>query len=101
LIDHDEEIRQGLALGLWRNSNSFKPAWELFAFVNRNDVGANYLSCGFELLPYVEMVSGYNRQFHYVNTRNLPLGFNKIKSFKILRESKGDDTKLVYECRVG
>ena len=47
LIDHEEEIRQGLALGLWRSSNSFKPAWELFALVNRNDVGVNYPSCGF------------------------------------------------------
>jgi len=101
LIDHEEEIRQGLALGLWRSSNSFKPAWELFALVNRNDVGGNHPSCGFELLPYVEMVSGYNGQFHYVSTRNLPLGFKKVKSFKILRESKGDETKLVYECRIG
>ena len=47
------------------------------------------------------MVSGYNGQFHYVSTRNLPLGFQKVKSFKILRESKGDETKLVYECRIG
>ena len=47
LIDHEEEIRQGLTLGLWRSSNSFKPAWELFALVNRNDVGVNYPSCGF------------------------------------------------------
>ena len=101
LIDHEEEIRQGLALGLWRSSNSFKPAWELFALANRNDAGSNYPSCGFELLPYVEMVSGYNGQFHYVSTRNLPLGFKKVKSFKILREGKGDETKLVYECRIG
>ena len=31
----------------------------------------------------------------------MPLGFKKIKSFKILRESKNDDTKLAYECRIG
>ena len=98
LIDHDEEIRKGLTRGLWRNSNSFKQAWELYALSNRNEVDGNY---SFELLPYVEMVNGYNGQFHYVSTRNLPSGFNKIKSFKILRDSRGDETKLVYECRVG
>ena len=101
LMDHDEEIRQGLALGLWRNANSFKPAWELFSLVNRYNVSPNYPSCGFELLPYVEMTIAYNGQFHYVSTRNLPAGYNKERSFKILRESDGSDTKLVYECRIG
>ena len=100
LMDHNDEIKQGLALGLWRSSNSFKPAWELFALANRKGVSANYPSCGFELLPYVEMVSGYNGKFHYVSTRNLPSGYRKLKSFKILRDSKAD-TKLAFECRIG
>jgi hypothetical protein len=100
LLDHSDEIRQGLALGLWRSKTSFKPAWELFALANRKGVNSNYPSCGFELMPYVEMVSGYNGQFHYVSTRNLPSGYRKLKSFKILRESKAD-TKLAYECRIG
>ena len=100
LLDHSDEIRQGLALGLWSSKTSFKPAWELFALANRKGVNANYPSCGFELMPYVEMVSGYNGQFHYVSTRNLPSGYRKLKSFKILRESKAD-TKLSFECRIG
>ena len=98
LIDHNDELKQGLGLGLWRSSSSFKPAWEVFALANRKGVYANYPSCGFELLPYVEMVRGYNGQFHYISTRNLPSGFQKLKSFKILSESKTNDAKLVYEC---
>ena len=50
LLDHSDEIRQGLALGLWSSKTSFKPAWELFALANRKGVNANYPSCGFELI---------------------------------------------------
>ena len=101
LLDNNDELKQGLGLGLWRSSSSFKPAWELFALANRKNVGANYPSCGFELLPYVEMVVGYNGQYHYISTRNLPSGYKKQNSFKILRESKNSDMVLVYECRIG
>ena len=101
LVDHSDELVQGLGLGLWTTQNTFKPAWELFALANRKGVGSNYPTCGFELLPYVEMVNGFNGQYHYVSTRNLPSGYKKINSFKILRESKGKDTQLVFECRIG
>ena len=99
LVDHPDE--GALKCGLWAGKNSFKPAWELFALANRNGVGDGYPTCGFELLPYVEMVRGYNGKLHYVTTRNLPNGFQKETSFKIKRESDDEDMSLVYECRVG
>ena len=101
LVDHPDELKDGLGCGLWRSSTSFKPAWTLFALANRNGVGSGYPTCGFELLPYVEMVSGYNGVNHYISTRNLPDGFKKQVSFKIRRDSPDANMKLVYECRIG
>ena len=101
LLDHKDELKSGIGCGLWSGVNQYKPAWELFALSNRKDVGSGYPRCGFELLPYVEMVSGYNGAFHYVTTRNLPSGHKKQTSFKIMREKEEDDMSLVYECRVG
>ena len=99
LVDHPDE--GNLKCGLWAATNAYKPAWELFALANRNGVGDGYPTCGFELLPYVEMVRGYNGKLHYVTTRNLPNGFKKETSFKIKRESDDEEMSLVYECRVG
>ena len=101
LVDHEVELKDGLGCGLWKAKNEYKTAWKLFALANRNDVGVGYPNCGFELLPYVEMVNGYNGDFHYVTTRNLPSGHKKQISFKIKREKDNDDMSLVYECRVG
>ena len=101
LVDHEVELKDGLGCGLWRNSKTFKPAWELFALANRKDVGSGYPTCGFDLLPYVEMVNGYDGNFHYVSTRNLPDGYKKQNSFKIMRNSVNNNMKLVYECRIG
>ena len=101
LVDHEVELRDGLGCGLWRATNVYKPAWELFALANRKDVGSKYPTCGFELLPYVEIVNSFNGKYHYVTTRNLPNGFTKQNSFKIKRESDSDNMTLVYECRVG
>ena len=102
LVDHEVELRDGLGCGLWSQTDRYKPAWELFAFANRYGVGEEYPACGFELLPYVEMVNAFNGNFHYVSTRNLPKGFTKENSFKIKRENdNNEDMILVYECRVG
>ena len=102
LVDHEVELRDGLGLGLWDVNGRYKPAWELFSLANRIDVGDNYPTCGFELLPFVEMINGYNGEFHYVTTRNLPSGYNKEYSFKIRRENDDSDMMtLVYECRIG
>ena len=101
LVDHEVELRDGLGVGLWDPNKRYKPAWELFALANRNDVGDQYPICGFELLPYVELVNGYNGNFHYVTTRNLPDGYKKQYSFKIKRENDDSDMTLIYECRIG
>ena len=101
LVDHEVELKDGLGLGLWSATNKYKPAWELFALANRYDVGSEYPTCGFELLPYVEISNSFNGKYHYVSTRNLPDGFKKTNSFKIMRESVSNDMTLVYECRVG
>ena len=101
LLDNEFELKDGLGLGLWTLTYKYKPSWQLFAWANRDDVDDGYPTCGFELLPYVEMVIGYNGIFHYVTTRNLPGGFEKQKSFKIKREIDDPDMTLVYECRIG
>ena len=99
LVDHAAE--GSLKCGLWSATEKYKPAWELFALANRKNVGEGYPTCGFELLPYVEIVNGYNGNVHYITTRNLPNGFKKESSFKIRRESNSEDMSLVYECRLG
>jgi hypothetical protein len=101
LVDHPDELKAGLGLGLWSAAEVFKPAWELFALSNRKGVASGYPTCGFELLPYVEIVNSFNGKNHYVTTRTLPDGYRKLNSFKIMRESNGNNMVLVYECRVG
>ena len=101
LVDHEVEIRDGLGCGLWIATNRYKPAWELFALANREDVSDGYPTCGFEILPYVEIVNAFNGNYHYISTRNLSNGFKKESSFKIKRESDDEDMTLVFECRVG
>ncbi len=101
LKDHPDETKQGLGLGLWNSDGSPKPAWTTFALANRSGVGSGWPKCGFELLPYVEMMRGSNGSMHWVTTRQLPPGFNKEQSWKILRDKPKEDSVLVYECRVG
>ena len=101
LIDHPDETKDGLGCGLWDSNKNPKAAWETFAKANRSDVGAGWPACGFEFLPYVEMVRASKNNKHWVTTRQLPSGFNKEHSWKILREKPKEDAVLVYECRVG
>ena len=102
LVDHPDELKAGLGCGLWTPSKNFKPAWELFALANRKGVGDGYPTCGFELLPYVEMANYYNGNSHFVSTRNVPSGYKKQNSFLIKRDKDSNaEMSLVYECRVG
>ena len=97
LIDIAEE---GLNLGLWNADKTPKPAWETFALANRN-LGNGWPACGFQYLPYIRMKRGSNASgMHWITTRQFPSGFNFERSWKILREP-AENTKLVYECRVG
>ncbi len=97
LIDNKDETKNGLGCGLWELNKNPKAAWDTYVKANSKDNA----SCGFELLPYVEMVRASKNNKHWVTTRQIPSGFTKEHSWKILREKPKEDAVMVYECRVG
>lgn len=99
LVDHPDEVAGGLGCGLWNEDRSQKPAWTTFALANRKGVGAGWPSCGFDILPYVPLMRGYNGK-HWVTSRQFPSGVKVEQTWHILRE-QAPNTQLVYECRVG
>lgn len=99
LVDHPDEVAGGLGCGLWNEDRSPKPAWTTFALANRKGVGAGWPSCGFDILPYVPLMRGYNGK-HWVTSRQFPSGVKVEQTWHILRE-QAPNTQLVYECRVG
>lgn len=100
LVDHPDEVAGGLGCGLWNEDRSPKPAWTTFALANRKGVGAGWPSCGFDILPYVPLMRGYNGKKHWVTSRQFPSGVKVEQTWHILRE-QAPNTQLVYECRVG
>ena len=100
LVDHPDEVAGGLGCGLWNEDRSQKPAWTTFALANRKGVGAGWPSCGFDILPYVPLMRGYNGKKHWVTSRQFPSGVKVEQTWHILRE-QAPNTQLVYECRVG
>ena len=100
LVDHPDEVAGGLGCGLWNEDRSPKPAWTTFALDNRKGVGAGWPSCGFDILPYVPLMRGYNGKKHWVTSRQFPSGVKVEQTWHILRE-QAPNTQLVYECRVG
>lgn len=100
LVDHPDEVAGGLGSGLWNEDRSPKPAWTTFALANRKGVGAGWPSCGFDILPYVPLMRGYNGKKHWVTSRQFPSGVKVEQTWHILRE-QAPNTQLVYECRVG
>lgn len=100
LVDHPDEVAGGLGCGLWNEDRSPKPAWTTFALANRKGVGAGWPSCGFDILPYVPLVRGYNGKKHWVTSRQFPSSVKVEQTWHILRE-QAPNTQLVYECRVG
>lgn len=99
LVDHPDEVAGGLGCGLWNEDRLPKPAWTTFALANRKGVGAGWPSCGFDILPYVPLMRGYNGK-HWVTSRQFPSGVKVEQTWHILRE-QAPNTQLVYECRVG
>lgn len=99
LVDHPDEVAGGLGCGLWNEDRSPKPAWTTFALANRKGVGSGWPSCGFDILPYVPLMRGYNGK-HWVTSRQFPSGVKVEQTWHILRE-QAPNTQLVYECRVG
>ena len=100
LVDHPDEVAGGLGCGLWNEDRLPKPAWTTFALANRKGVGAGWPSCGFDILPYVPLMRGYNGKKHWVTSRQFPSGAKVEQTWHILRE-QAPNTQLVYECRVG
>lgn len=100
LVDHPDEVAGGLGCGLWNEDRLPKPAWTTFALANRKGVGAGWPSCGFDILPYVPLMRGYNGKKHWVTSRQFPSGVKVEQTWHILRE-QAPNTQLVYECRVG
>ena len=100
LVDHPDEVAGGLGCGLWNEDRSPKPAWTTFALANRKGVGVGWPSCGFDILPYVPLMRGYNGKKHWVTSRQFPSGVKVEQTWHILRE-QAPNTQLVYECRVG
>ena len=100
LVDHPDEVAGGLGCGLWNEDRSPKTAWTTFALANRKGVGAGWPSCGFDILPYVPLMRGYNGKKHWVTSRQFPSGVKVEQTWHILRE-QAPNTQLVYECRVG
>ena len=100
LVDHQVELKAHLGCGLWNEDRSKKPAWTTFALANRKGVGAGWPSCGFDILPYVPLMRGYNGKKHWVTSRQFPSGVKVEQTWHILRE-QAPNTQLVYECRVG
>lgn len=100
LVDHPDEVAGGLGCGLWNEDRSPKPAWTTFALANRKGVGAGWPSCGFDILPYVPLMRGYNGKKHWVTSRQFPSGVKVEQTWHILRE-QAPNTQLVYKCRVG
>ncbi len=101
LKDHPVETASGLGLGLRDTAGVAKPAWNLWASVNRIDLTPSQLSCGFEDLPYTRLTrSNHPVRGHWSSSRIPPSGFVAESSFRLLRDS-APGTQMLYECAVG
>lgn len=98
LKDDLEVELYGLALGLWEADLTPKKAWYTYAYANSQGI-SGYPSCGFEYLPYIELIRAFNGNgYHWTTTRMPPDGYVKEQSWKILREEE-EGTIMIYECR--
>ena len=96
--DHSVETKDGLGLGLVDANNNFKRAWTLWALCNRFDTSPSQLSCGFELLPYVQLKRAMHPvRGHLSTTRLLPDGYQMERTWSLFREQQ-NNTKLIFEC---
>ena len=102
MVDHPDEVAQGLGVGLRRPDKSAKPAWARWALANRKDLVPPKLDCGYEELPYVRLRRGYKAGAgHWATTRLLPPGYKaETDSWRLLREAEAG-TVLLYACKVG
>lgn len=101
MVDHPDEVRAGLGVGLRNADRTAKPAWAVWALANRNDLTPPMLSCGFEDLPYTRVRrSHHTTRGHWASSRGAPAGFREESSWRLWRDER-PGTVLLYECRVG
>lgn len=99
LVDHPDETKAGLGVGLFDTSKTAKKAWATWALANRVDLSPPQVSCGFEDLPYARLRRSYaSGKGHWASTRLPPAGFVVESSVRIWREPVGS---LLWECQVG
>lgn len=105
MVDHPTEVASQLGLGLHDVDKNPKPAWQVWAFANRDDLTPPQLSCGFEDLPYTRLVRSHHPiRGHWASTRIAPSGFTAEQSYRLLREAPATASPaaiMLYECRAG
>lgn len=97
--DFPEEVPQGVAVGLHTADGTARPAWDVWANANRDDLVPPQLSCGFEDLPYVRLTRTTYQGFHWTSTRAPPPNFTAETSAMLLRD-EAPGTVLLFECRL-
>jgi len=98
MTDNPDELAAGLAVGLRNQSGAAKPAWDVWALANRNDLDPPQLSCGFEDLPLVRLTRSVSAERgHWASTRTAPAGFTVEASWLIHRHPQEGAVPL-FEC---
>ena len=99
--DHPDETVAGLGLGLRDTDGNAKQVWRTWALANRETDDHPTMECGFEHLPYVQLVRGYRSGHgHRASTRGLPDGWATEQTFLLSRDEQ-PGTALLFECLVG
>ena len=94
MLDHEDELANGLGTGLRRADGSAKPAWSVWAGAS----APGSLACGFEELPYVRLTRWSSpARGSWTSSRLPPDGFTEVTSVRLLR-APAPGTRLLYEC---
>ncbi len=97
--DLPEEATQGLAMGLRTSDGTARPAWNVWATANRNDLVPAQLSCGFDDLPYVRLTRSAGQGTHWTSTRAPPANFTSEHSVLLLHD-QAPGKVMLFECRI-
>lgn len=97
--DLSADAAQGSAIGLRAPDDTARPAWDVWANANRNDLTPAQLSCGFEDLPYVRLTRSATPGGHWASTRTPPANSTTEGSMLLLRD-EAPGTVMLFECRI-